>query len=327
MKHGGDLTDAIAQYGGAPHAWIDLSTGINPTAWPVPDAPLLSSLHRLPSLSDEIVCLDAARMRYRIPSGAEAVAAPGTQALIQWLPRLAPAGAVAIATTTYSEHAQAWADGGHQVLTCDTPDGLPDSAKHAVIVNPNNPDGHITPFKVIEYAAIALQERGGWLVVDEAFMDTEPDKTAASLCSGLPIVVLRSFGKFYGLAGIRLGVAIAPSEIASRIRRALGPWAVSTPALAIGAAALRDDDWTETTRRRLASDATRLDALLHTAGCTVVGGTPLFRLVRHQDALALHDRLARRHIWCRRFDHTKNLLRFGLPGNERDFARLADALG
>jgi cobalamin biosynthesis protein CobC len=326
MEHGGDLSDAIARFGGEATAWLDLSTGINPTPWPVPDNLLKPFLQRLPARADEEALLDAAREAYRVPDHVGIVAAPGTQALIQWLPRLAPAGAVAIATPTYSEHARAWAGCGHDVLSMDGFDVLPADARHAVIVNPNNPDGCIAPLDAIKRIATPVRERGGWLVVDEAFVDVIPDATAASLCAELPLIILRSFGKFYGLAGLRLGFAVAAPATIELIRNALGPWSVAGPALAVGAAALRDAGWAGDMRQRLGRQAERLDAILKDTGGNIVGGTSLFRLLRHPDAARIHTHLAQKHIWTRKFTYADDLLRFGLPGTDRDFARLSAAL-
>jgi cobalamin biosynthetic protein CobC len=326
MKHGGDLSDAIARFGGEAGAWLDLSTGINPTPWPVPDALLKPFLQRLPARADADALLDAARKAYRVPANTALVAAPGTQALIQWLPRLAPQAPVAVCGPTYSEHAHAWASAGHQVVSINGLDALPATARHAVVVNPNNPDGRIVSLAAIERAAKTLHTRGGWLVVDEAFVDVMPDATAASLCTDLPIVILRSFGKFYGLAGLRLGFAIAMPAIVEQFCRALGPWSVSGPALAIGTAALRDTDWAGEMRRQLAMQAARLDEILAASGGTIVGGTSLFRLLRHADAARIHERLAQKYIWSRKFAHADDLLRFGLPGSDQGFARLSHAL-
>jgi len=325
VEHGGDLSDAIARFGGEPAMWLDLSTGINPTPWPVPNLLLRAGLERLPARDDEEALISAARAAYGVPAAAAIVAAPGTQALIQWLPRLAPPGGVAIGGPTYSEHALAWSYAGHPVATGGI-DPLPADARHAVIVNPNNPDGRVASLTVIERAAASLRERGGWLVLDEAFVDVVPDATAASLCATLPIVILRSFGKFYGLAGLRLGFAIASPATIQTIRKALGPWAVSAPAQAIGAAALRDEGWAVAMRQQLAHQAGRLDAILQSAGGTIVGGTSLFRLIRHPNAVALHERLAQQHIWSRKFIYADDLLRFGLPGTDQEFARLSAAL-
>ncbi len=324
MKHGGDLSEAIAQFGGAAESWLDLSTGINPWAYPVPELPA-RSWQRLPERAAERSLIEAARTAYRVPAGVDIAIAAGTQALIQMLPSVMTGGAVAIAGPTYSEHAAAFARAGRNVISIGL-DGLPSGVTHAVVVNPNNPDGRITPLEVIDRAARELGRFGGCLIVDEAFADVAPDCSAIELCRDHPIVVLRSFGKFFGLAGVRLGFAIARPDLIAEIAGALGPWPVSGPALAIGRAALSDQAWIDATRRRLARQADELDAVLRAADLVIVGGTSLFRLARHREAHAIHAHLAGHQIWTRRFAHTGDLLRFGLPGDDIALQRLASAL-
>jgi len=325
MKHGGDLTQAMAEFGGAADEWLDLSTGINPWPWPIRKLPD-SAWQRLPSRADEQALLAAARAAYRVPEAAGIVAAQGTQALIQLLPRLAVDGAVAIVGPTYNEHSAAWSDAGHAIAAIKDLSELPAHVTHAVIVNPNNPDGRVTdPDRLVEVAAV-LQRRGGWLVIDEAFADVDAHISAVASCGKLPIVILRSFGKFYGLAGIRLGFAIGTPDVANGIRHVLGPWAVSGPALQVGAKALNDAPWAMQTRVRLAAQVIKLDGILLNAGFEVVGGTSLYRLARHPEATALHRRLAQKHIWSRSFDWSREMLRFGLPHDAEALDRLAAAL-
>jgi cobalamin biosynthetic protein CobC len=326
MKHGGDLTQAMAQYGGTPLMWLDLSTGINPRPWPIPASLPDTLWQRLPSRADQDALIAAARTAYNLPERVEIAAASGTQALIQWLPSLAGSGAVAIMAPTYSEHAAAWTSRGHEVITLTALDHLPDHARYVVIVNPNNPDGRLLGEAALARVAARLRERDGWLVIDEAFADLDPACSAVALCRDLPVIILRSFGKFYGLAGLRLGFAIGPPAMIQRIAQALGPWPCSGPALVIGRAALLDHEWAVRTRETLKSQADRLDNVLGATGFTIVGGTTLFRLVRHSEAGLRHTALAERHIWCRSFEWAGDLLRFGLPGDDDAFGRLATAL-
>ncbi|QDM18145.1 threonine-phosphate decarboxylase [Tardiphaga sp. vice352] len=325
MNHGGDLTEAMARYGGEAADWLDLSTGINPWAYPFGDI-ADAAWRRLPSQADGQALLAAARHAYRVPDGVDLVAAPGTQALIQWLPHLAANGPVAIVGPTYNEHAPAWQNAGHEVIAISDLAALPDEAVHVVIVNPNNPDGRIADHATLAAVAAKLHQRGGWLLVDEAFADVDPAIGAAVLCEKLPVVILRSFGKFYGLGGLRLGFAIAAPETIKRIAAVLGAWAVSGPALQVGARALGDDAWGEHMRAQLIEHATRLDFILTQAGGKVIGGTSLFRFVRHPDARYLHVQLARQRVWVRKFDWASDHLRFGLPANDAALGRLADAL-
>lgn len=324
VAHGGNIDEISRRYPDAPQPWVDLSTGINPIAYPTPTlAP--EAWTRLPTNAVERTLLAAATARYGLQARASIVAAPGTQALLQIIPRLRSPGTVAVLGPTYEEHARCWHRCGHLVRIVNEIEALAE-ADVAVVVNPNNPTGRLLPRQMLVSLGSELARRDGLLIVDEAFADFLPDD--ASVASRLPsaTIVLRSFGKAYGLAGLRLGFAIAAPEIAERLRDELGPWAVSGPALAVGATALRDDAWLKQTAQRLASDCERLDALLIGASCSVIGGTPLFRLAESTTAQGLADRLAQRGIHVRRFAHRETWLRFGLPGREEEWQRLADAL-
>ena len=317
IAHGGELGAIRRRFPDAPQPWIDLSTGINPLPYPIADL-AAETWSRLPPHEAERELLDAASARYGCPSGS-IVAAPGTQILIQLLPRLAERSRVAIVGTTYAEHEHCWRRCGHEVAVVqDLADAA--GADVVVVVNPDNPTGRLIEPPALRAIATSL------LVVDEAFIDLAPAK--ASLARDLPdnAIVLRSFGKTYGLAGLRLGFAIAAQPIVARLREELGPWAVSGPALAVGTAALADDDWLRQTSARLAIDAKRLDALLTAAGFSVLGGTDLFRLASHPVAASFVERLARQGIHVRAFAHQPSWLRFGLPAGDDGFSRLSAAL-
>lgn len=324
--HGGDLGRARALFPAAPEPWIDLSTGINPIPYPLPALPL-SLWQRLPAADDEAALLAAARNAYRVPAEAGIVAAPGTQILIDLLPRVVPdlirAGPVAVLGPTYAEHALAWRKMGATVVEADTLAQAADAAT-VVVVNPNNPDGRL--LSVSELAALAARcaARGGLLVVDEAFCDFTAE---ASLVPALPpaTLVLRSFGKTYGLAGVRLGFAIGEANLVSALRNAMGPWAVAGPALAVGVQALADAAWLAQAGAARAADAARLDALLAPLG-TIIGGTALFRLLATPEAPALFAHLGGRGLYVRRFQADPTRLRFGLPGDAPGWARLEAAL-
>lgn len=320
MAHGGDLNQARGLFPDAPGPWIDLSTGINPVAYPIPTLPA-ALFQRLPPPGD-VAALEAIAARaYGANDPRCVVAAPGTQALIGWLPRLRPPGRVAILGPTYAEHALAWRAGGHAVMETTR---LDESAEVVVVVNPNNPDGRVFSRDALLEAAARLERRGGWLVVDEAFIDLEPvDGLAPSLPRAA--IVLRSFGKTYGLAGLRLGFAVADPAVTDQLRGALGPWAISGPALAIGARALADGNWRLSAAADRAAEVRRLDDLLRSAG-PVVGGTRLFRLMETGAAPALFEHLAHRGIWTRRFATLPDRLRLSPPGSEREWGRLEAAL-
>ncbi len=324
IAHGGDLDVAERRFGVPAAGWLDLSTGINPAPYPLPEiAP--ESWRRLPQAAAEAGLIEAARACYGAPAAAGLVAAPGTQALIQLLPRFRPPGPVAVLGPTYAEHAHVWAAAGHDVVETATL-AQASAAAVAVLVNPNNPDGRVIGADELEEARRALARRGGWLVVDEAFADCDPTVSMAAAAGRPGLILLRSFGKFFGLAGLRLGFALAEPVLARRLQDGLGPWAVAGPALEIGRTALADRDWIEATRARLAAAAARLDRLLAEFGLAVVGGTSLFRLAETPDAAALHEGLARHGILTRVFDGRPGLIRIGLPGADLNFDRLAAAL-
>ncbi len=308
LEHGGTLAALRRAWPGAATPWLDLSTGINPVPYPVPPLPP-GCLERLPEPEDVLALEAAAARAYGVADPARVVAAPGTELLIDLLPRLFPARTVRVIGPTYAEHSRAWARAG----ATESAD-----ARTVVLCNPNNPDGmRRTPDEVL-----ALADRD-LLVVDEAFADLEDGPLSVAATDHPATVVLRSFGKTYGLAGVRLGFAVSSRARAAIIRAALGPWAVSGPAIAIGTVALADAAWLAATRARLTAETVRLDAVL--AGrVRVIGGTRLFRLTETDDAAALHARLASRGIAVRKFAGHPRWLRFGQPG--AGLERLADAL-
>jgi cobalamin biosynthesis protein CobC len=322
--HGGDLDEARQLFPQAPEPWIDLSTGINPIAYPMPALPA-SSFERLPSPADHRDLEGAAADAYGVTGAANVVAAPGTQILISLLPTLWPCSRVAVLGPTYAEHAHAWRGAGHEVAEISSLDEI-GVADILVVVNPNNPDGRTLERTVLQEEAGRLRQRGGWLVVDEAFADFDAGETFVPV---LPdnAIVLRSFGKTYGLAGIRLGFAIASETMAMRLRTMLGPWAVSGPAIAIGRQALRDREWRRVAGMARAGDAARLDALLAPVADRPLRGTSLYRLLESRRAPDLFVHLGHRGIWVRRFQHDSELLRFGMPGTEAAWKRIVDALG
>jgi cobalamin biosynthetic protein CobC len=323
--HGGNINAARRLFPDAPEPWIDLSTGINPVPYPVGVlAP--GAWTRLPEGAALDALEAAARTAYGAKPSVGVVAAPGTQALIQWLPRIFPARRVGVLGFTYQEHETNWRGAGAHVVTVRSLlDLIPFDV--AVVVNPNNPDGRkFVPQDLAEIAG-ALVRRGGRLIVDEAFMDLLGLQD--SLIPYLPTpgaVVLRSFGKAYGLAGVRLGFAVGSMDDCARLRAALGPWSVSGPAIEIGRRALGDETWLARTARRLGEEAERLDRLIQSSDLEIVGGTPLFRLARRKDAPGLFRRLCRAGILTRPFQARPDWLRFGIPGAPGEWTRLEAGL-
>ncbi|MCY1292289.1 Histidinol-phosphate aminotransferase [compost metagenome] len=318
LEHGGRLKAAARRYGIAEADWLDLSTGIAPWPFPLP-ALDLHAWARLPEAEDGLEA--AARSYYGVD---QLLAVPGSQAAIQLLPRLRPAGRVGVLSPCYAEHAEAWRQAGHRVVELSEVDGELERLDVLVLVNPNNPTGRRhDPAVLLDWHA-RLARRGGWLVVDEAFVDcTPPLSLAASAGPGL--IVLRSFGKFFGLAGARLGFVLADAALLAALAEQLGPWAISGPSRAVGAACLRDRGAQLQQRQRAEAASRRLGELLTQHGWAPQGGCALFQWRADPRAAALHEFLARRGILVRLFPATSSL-RVGLPAREADWQRLQQAL-
>jgi cobalamin biosynthesis protein CobC len=318
LDHGGNLDVAMRRFGGRVEDWIDLSTGINRRPYPVLG---LEPRHWsvLPSRADIEALHEAARRAYA--STAPVLAVAGAQAAIQLLPRLARSGRARILGPTYNEYAAAFRAADWVVEEIADLDALT-GADLAVIVNPNNPDGRQhDPTRLL-----ALLPRVGRLVVDESFADAVPGISLAPQAGRPGLLILRSFGKFYGLAGLRLGFVLGSEADVGALATMAGPWPVSGAAIAIGRRALADRDWATATTARLAQESLRLDALVQARGFGLIGGTPLFRLCETADASAAQEQLGRAHIWSRVFPRASGWLRLGLPGDETEWTRLAAAL-
>ncbi|MGR3321880.1 MAG: threonine-phosphate decarboxylase [Pseudooceanicola sp.] len=296
--HGGGLDAAVARYGGARGDWMDLSTGINPVAYPLPPiAPHFWTA--LPDHAAQDGLIRAAREFWNVPDAARILPVPGLSSAIPRLPGLARPGRVAIPGPTYNEYAPAFAGAGWQVDASD-----PAGHEASVIVHPNNPTGrfHAAP------PPAALR------VIDESFCDLAPARSLVAEAATPGTLVLKGLGKFWGLAGLRLGFAIGDPDLVARLSAEIGPWAISGPAQAVGTAALNDTAWADETRARLQADARRLDRVMTAHGATGSGGTDLFRLYEVDDAAALRDRLARHRVWSRIFPWSPRMIRLGLPG-------------
>jgi len=328
ILHGGDITRAEELYGVPADGWLDLSTGINPNPYPFSlgdiDAKAFSRLPLKKTIKD---LQQAATAYYGAPDLDNVVAAPGTQALIQWLPRLKGHSRVAIIGPTYAEHARSWRSCGHTVVEITDLTQAHSDFDVVVVVNPNNPDGRTHDPEALLELHGHLAARGGWLVVDEAFADVTPEISLAPHCGAEALVVLRSYGKFFGLAGLRLGFALTGNATAHRLTEALGPWAVPEPAAIIATQSFRDGKWIADTRDDLSRAQHRLKAVLVREKINIVGATGLFTLVQLSDAQALHAHLAKRGIWTRIFPENPAWLRFGMPGKTSDWERLSAALG
>ncbi|MEM8980410.1 MAG: threonine-phosphate decarboxylase [Pseudomonadota bacterium] len=307
--HGGGLDAAIAAYGGTRERWIDLSTGINPVPYPLPDL-RAEAWTALPDQAAMDHLIKAARRFWNIPKAAAVLPVPGVSIAIAMMPQITGAQSLTIQERTYNEHAAAYVAVGAKL----TP-----KASVAIHIHPNNPTGQFCTEGNLQL------EQHDWVIIDESFCDVAPEQSHIALTERSNVMMQKSFGKFWGLAGLRLGFVIGPQAAVDHLARLIGPWAVSGPALEIGAKALEDEAWAQTTRSRLAQDAQRLDDLILSKPTELLGGTDLFRLYKVPDAKAWQSHLARAHIWSRVFPYDPTWLRLGLPAPQ-DWPRLAKAV-
>jgi len=322
--HGGRLDEAIAEYGGIKADWLDLSTGINPNAYPVPEISS-STWQRLPDDQAEKRLISAARDYYKVPDHIGLTLGNGTQALIQALPHALGRKTVSIVSPTYDEHRNCWERSGCEVFAAASLDEAVQAGDIVVVVNPNNPTGHVHQPVELEQAANLLAQKSGVLIVDEAFADCCPQ---CSLVPYIPqnTIVLRSFGKFFGLAGLRLGFAICHEPYAELLRDTQGPWNVSGPALEIGAHAFSDQVWVDNTRLDINEHSKAQTEVLEACGLNMTGNAGLFMEFEHDGASRLYKALMREQILVRPFSDRPTRLRFGLCKNMQDLERLAWAL-
>ena len=315
LEHGGRLRRAAAHHGIPLADWLDLSTGINPVAYPVPPLPA-EAWQRLPEEDDGLQEIAA-----RYFGTHELLPVAGSQAAIQALPALLPGTRISLLTPSYAEHAHAWRGRAVRQYDAADLDAAVDCSDVVVLVNPDNPSGvHFDLHILLDWHA-RLARRGGWLVVDEAFIDADPRASLAPQAGRPGLVVLRSLGKFFGLAGARVGFVLAPAALRLQLADLLGPWTISGPGRHAARHALADHDWQQAMRRTLVADGARLSALLQEAGLGHASGPALFKWLPYPRAAALHEALARSGILVRLFDAPASL-RFGLPPDEAGWARL-----
>lgn len=322
MRHGGGLGAATVHFPSAVQPWLDLSTGINPVPWNSPQT-LSAKLNSLPDPQDlQQLETTAAAAFSSHPERTSAIA--GAETAIRLLPLMIGSATVDIVEPTYGAHREAWMSSA-MAPNAITSDQIQSSrADVLVLVNPNNPDGRLYDKTMLRHLALQRQRQGQWLIVDESFIECTPEASIADLdCDRL--IVLRSFGKFFGLAGLRLGFMISSPEIKHRLRQLTGDWPVSGQAIAMGSAAYADVQWQAQTRQALFERSRRLQALLVESGFTLVGGTSLFQLAHSIEARDWFGYLCGQGILTRPFANRPNWLRFGVP-SEADFPRLEQAL-
>lgn len=321
LDHGGRLRQAASRYGIPLSNWLDLSTGINPNGWPVPAIPP-ECWQRLPEDDDDL--LPAARRYYQNDS---LLAVAGSQAAIQALPKLRPQSKVGVMHPAYAEHAANWYRAGHELTVVDEQniDQQIEQLEALILINPNNPTGKLWSRQQLLGWHQTLAARGGWLVVDEAFMDGDSEHSLSGLPVRNGLIVLRSIGKFFGLAGLRCGFVITEASLLEQLNEYLGPWSLGSPSRFVAAKALADIPWQRATAASLSAQGKRLEALLGASGWAPAGGTPLFQWLKFERAAELHHRLASQGILTRLFD-TPASIRFGLPKDEAAWQRLDQAM-
>jgi cobalamin biosynthetic protein CobC len=318
--HGGRLEQAKAHFGGADAPWLDLSTGINPHAWPGISA-LSIDWRALPDVQ-ALEALEAAAARHFGVDPTHICALPGTEVGLRMLGDCLPGPAVHV-VPSYRTHGEMVPDSRAIAIA----DVATTAGSTIILANPNNPDGRVHSAQELIGALQRVSAASGWLVIDEAFADAMPDISLASqIGDDRPLVIFRSFGKFFGLAGVRLGFVLGPRTLIARYRAKLGSWPLSSAAIAIGAGAYRDERWMEEMRLRLPIEAKALSDMLIRHGFKVIGACSLFRLIDVDNAAALFEKLARRAILTRPFDHNPSWLRIGLPDSTEALARLDGAL-
>lgn len=308
LEHGGNIKFAALRYGIPIEFWLDLSTGINPTPYPVPTIPS-NAWQCLPEDKDSLIeaACDYYGCQYLLPTA-------GSQAALQILPRLRAPCRVAMPKVMYLEHVYAWQNNGHTVYFFeDSPSNEQLEQVDVVLVcNPNNPTGKRFSKSQLLLWHQQLTSRGAWLIIDEAFMDTNPNDSIASETHLEGLFVLRSLGKFFGLAGARVGFLLANKSILASVQEMLGPWSIAGPSRFIACQALDNHTWQLETRKELASNSKQLKKLLQQYGLAPQGGTDLFQFVASTKAVGIHEALAQQGVWVRLFKEA-SAIRFGLP--------------
>ncbi len=322
LKHGGRIKVAAEKYNIPADDWLDLSTGLNPNGWSVPNVPS-SIWQTLPEDNDGLqsAACEYYGCDYCLPIS-------GSQAAIQILPSLRSFSKVGVISPTYAEHEYNWKQAGHDVVQLSLMDveNKINELDVLVVINPNNPTGEIVPAEKLLNWHQQLSTKGGWLIVDEAFMDVTPENSLLSAGIKPGLIILRSLGKFFGLAGVRCGFVITDKELLQRMADKSGPWSLTGPTRYIAKQALQDKNWHVKTIEDLKCSRERLREMLIGSTYSPNGGTALFQWVKHPNAKSISDAFAKQGILVRYFEEGVPSLRFGLPANEVQWQRLNNAL-
>lgn len=328
LEHGGNIDSASKQWGIAREKWLDLSTGVSPRAWQPPTELPEHILRAMPYPSEDL--LNAARRYY---NNARPLALPGSQAAIQLLPQCFTNARVLMPSLCYAEHAHHWQAHDCHYFKQAEPGALARAMQQhqpdvLLLVNPCNPCGFRYSRQTLLDLLAQQAARGGYLIVDEAFADTDPSESIADV-QHQRLIVLRSIGKFFGLAGLRLGFVLAADAMRQQLAELLGPWPVSGVSEYWGALALEDQQWQSEQRLRIQAwshaqeqllvDALGEDFVLRNSGLFISAR------VSQERVEAVYQQCAAQGILLRRFSEDPELLRLGLCSAE-DLPRLAAAL-
>lgn len=338
IQHGGNLTEAIKQYNITKENWLDLSTGISP--WTYPFQPLPDRVwQELPPSGSEL--LASAAKFYDVKQNS-ITATPGSQIAIRLLPQLFEPSKVAIPTLGYKEHAASWQMANHQTLHYHDATELlelinTNRVEHVVVINPNNPNGEKLNLRTLDRIILKIS---GICIIDEAFIDYYDDDfdegdDSTSISSATKVlsdfeydnlIILRSVGKFFGLAGIRLGFCIGFHPSLQTLNALLQPWSISHASQYIGIQALQDKQWQQQQRVKIKQHQNAFQMALndllnqhleqHTSA-----EAGLFTTVFADDTALnkLHHQLAKQGILTRLDNDQQSWLRFGLPLNIAEF--------
>lgn len=323
IKHGGNLREAAKQYHTPLENWLDLSTGINPNGWLPPEIPPQVWL-RLPEDDDGL--LAAAQSYYGVKN---ILPVAGSQAAIQSLPYCRATSRVGIVSPTYAEYEYCWRLAGHSVITIHRNEV--EQQLHnfdvLIIINPNNPDTYLHQSEVLKHYQEELAKHGGWLIVDEAFIDSTPEHSLLryDLDTMPNLIILRSLGKFFGLAGVRLGFVIATPTLLEQIKLQQGSWSISHPTRWIGNLALQDKVWQENTRESLAKASKEMKQALSTFNLHNLSHTSLFFYFQLSNAKQFQDHLAQKGVWVRHFSQPQSI-RIGLVKNKTELEVLTQSI-
>lgn len=310
LNHGGRLNRAVKKFNIPIENWIDLSTGINPNHWPIPNIPD-KCFTRLPEDDDGLV--EAARKYYQADN---LLPVAGSQSVIQLLPLLREKSKVAVPDIGYAEHAHQWQTAGHEIIFYKTSnlDNIVNDVDVLIIINPNNPTGEIVTQKQLLAWHKILQSKQGWLIVDEAFADAEEIPSIVNMSHQSGLIVLRSIGKFFGMAGVRSGFVFAEKNLLKEINEKLGPWVLTGVSRYVTTMALLDNEWILNSKQALNQTSDSMHDLI--LGCSGVtpSGTKLFKTIVHVQAEEIFELFAMQGVLVRLLDNKKGI-RFGMPGD------------